>query len=405
MQILGSDRNGSWLRPKKIRDCGLDVMPTADMFFMLTRFLSLVLLVVAFVAEGQFCVAYSREPLNEQRFSVSGWIENNEGKLRLVLTNNSTSEFRGFARISLGSSDEQKEVGQVSVVLPPKEISLLQINGISPSGDHYSLAIYDQLGERHFFRIAPLRQVSDPTLAVAVTIIPVEQKRSKTGISTSSAGNSSIPVPDKFAILATQVQVKTRLLASEDASDSFNLSFELSSQYPVNTATLAISAAKLKDQKQISISRQTRVEFRLPDSLETDKVKYMLTDKAGRVLAKGELDLLKLMDDDSVTVSDIRPDHQSYQAGETARMTITIDGKSQSGYRLEVSVRDGQSQIIFRDQKTVNASEYVKSLDFSFLLPSDVSLPIVFEFRLFDAETGLLFDSGEREVPMAPVKP
>ena len=82
-----------------------------------------------------------------------------------------------------------------------------------------------------------------------------------------------------------------------------------------------------------------------------------------------------------------------------------VDGKSQSGYRLEVSVRDGQSQTLFRDQKTVGTDENVKSLDFSFMLPSDVSLPAVFEFRIFDAETGLLFDSGEREVPMAPAKP
>lgn len=386
-------------------------MPTADMFFMLTRILSLILFAAAFVAVGQlafeqFCVAHSRVPLSEQRFSVSGWMENNGGKLRLALTNNSSAEFRGFARISLGSSDEQKEVGQVSVAIPPKEILLLQINGASPSGDHYSLAIYDQLGERHFFRIAPLRQVSDPTPAVAVTITPVQQQRSKTGISTSAAGsNSTIPAPDQFAILATQVQVKTRLLASEDASDSFTLSFELRSQHPINTATLAISAAKLKDQKQISISTHTRVEFRLPDSLETDKVNYTLTDKSGRVLAKGELDLLKLMDDDFVTVSDIRPDHQSYQPGEAVRMTILMDGKSQSGYRLEVSVRDGQSQIIFRDQKTVGTDENVKSLDFSFLLPGDISLPVVFEFRIFDSETGLLFDSGEREIPMTPAKP
>ena len=247
--------------------------------------------------------------------------------------------------------------------------------------------------------------MSDPTPAVAVTITPVQQQF-RTGTSTSTAdGSSTIPAPDEFAVLATQVQVKTRLLASEDASDSFTLSFELRSAHPVKSAVLAISAAKLKDQKQVSISTQTHVEFRLPDSLETDKVSYTLTDKTGRVLAKGELDLLKLMDDDFVTVSDIRPDRQSYQTGETVRMTTMMDGKSQSGYRLEVSVRDGQSQTIFRDQKTVGADENVKSLDFSFLLPGDVSLPVVFEFRIFDAETGLLFDSGEREVPVAPAKP
>lgn len=380
------------------------------MCFMLTRIRNLLLLVVAFVAgwvfvSEQLCVAHSGLS-NEQRFSVNGWMENNGGKLRLALTNNSSIEFSGFARISLGGNDEQKEAGQVAVTLAPKDTSLFQIDGVNPSGDHYSLAIYNQLGERLFFRIAPLRQVSDPTPAVAIRITPIQQQRSKTITSTSTTSGDSSPLaPDQFAVLATQVQVKTRLLASEDASDSFTLSFELSSQHPVNTATLAITAAKLKDQKKISISTQTRVEFRLPDSLETEKVSYTLTDKAGRVLAKGELDLLKLMDDDFVAVSDIRSDRQSYQPGETVRMTVMMDGKSQSGYRLEVSVRDGQSQIIFRDQKTVGADENLKSLDFSFLLPTDAPLPVVFEFRIFDAETGLLFDSGEREVPMTPAKP
>ncbi|MGH9800760.1 MAG: hypothetical protein ACRD82_10375, partial [Blastocatellia bacterium] len=390
-----------------------DVKPTADLLFMLTRIRNLIFVIAAFAVVGQ--VAFGEFRIGsgvfhgKQRFSVSGWIENNGGKLRLVLTNDSSGEFRGSVRISLGSSEEQKEVGQVSVTLPPKEVSLMQINGVTPSGDHYTLAIYDQLGGRLFFRIAPLRQVSDPTPAVAVTINPVQQQRSKAGTSTSASGSSVSASPassaDQFAAIATQVQVKARLLASQDASDSFTLFFELSSQRPVNAATLEITASKLKDQKQVSINSQSNVEFRLPDSLETDKVKYTLTDKDGRILAKGELDLLKLMDDDFITVSDIRTDRHSYQSGETVRITIMMDGKSQSGYRLEVSARDGQSQTIFRDQKVVGRDENVTSLEFSFTLPSGVPTPVVFEFRIFDAETGLLFDSGEREVPMAPAKP
>ncbi|MBS1789924.1 MAG: hypothetical protein JST85_19530 [Acidobacteria bacterium] len=206
-------------------------------------------------------------------------------------------------------------------------------------------------------------------------------------------------------MIATQVQVKTRLLASEDGGDSFTLFFELRAQKPVNTAILAISADKLKDQKQISINLQSNVEFKLPDSLQTDKVNYILNDKDGRVLAKGELNLQKLMDDDFVSASDIRTDRTSYQSGEAVRMTVMLEGKSQSGYRVEISVRDGQSQVIFRDQKIVGKDESFNSLDFSFTLPNSVASPVAFEFRIFDAETGLLFDSGEREVPIAPAKP
>lgn len=382
---------------------------------MLTRIRNLILITCALAAGQlgfeQFHVAYAQTHQSEQRFSVNGSVENNDGKLRLVLTNNSSKEFRGVARISLGNSDEQKELGEVSITLPSKEMTLFHVNGVNPSGDHYTLAIYDQNGGRLFFRIAPLRQVSDPTPAVAVAIVPVQQQKSKAGTSTSLSGANSAVLTskqnsvDEFALAATQVQVKTRLLASEDGGDSFTLFFELRSQKPVNTAILAITAAKLKDQKQISINLQSNVEFKLPDSLETDKVNYLLTDKNGQVLAKGELDLLKLMDDDFISVSDVRTDKPSYQPGETARMTVMLDGQSQSGYRFEISVRDGLSQTIFRDQKIIGKDESLKSLEFSFLLPTTISPPIVFEFRVFDADTGLLFDSGEREVPMAPAKP
>lgn len=386
-------------------------MPTAELFFMLTRIHNLtlftcVLAVTGLLAFEQFQISFAQAQQSEQRFSINGSIENNDGKLRLVLTNNSPKVFRGIARIGLGNSDEQKEIGEVSIALPQKDVSLLQINGVAPSGDHYTLAIYDQSGGRLFFRIAPLRQISDSTPAVAVAITPTQQPRSQAGSSTSLAAAVSKPnLADEFAAAATQVQVKTRLLASEDGGDSFTLFFELRSQKPINTAILEIAAAKLKEQKKISINLQSNVNFKLPDSLETDKVSYTLTDKEGRILAKGELNLQKLMDDDSVTVSDIRTDRPSYQSGETVRMTALLDGKSQSGYRFEVSVRDGQSQIIFRDQKVIGKDESFNSMDFSFNLPNSVSTPVVFEFRIFDAETGLLFDSGEREIPMAPAKP
>lgn len=381
------------------------------MFFMLSKFHKLILLicVVAVATQPMFVTGYAYGDQSLQRASVSGWIENNDGKLRLALTNNSPQEFRGIARISLGSNEEQKEIGELSITLFPKETSLLQVNGAAPTGDHYTLAIYDQSGGRLFFRIAPLRQISDPTPATVVTITPVQQQRAKAGASSS---NSVAPVlavtPSSvgdIAIPAAQVQVKARLLASEDGSDSFTLFFELRSQKSVNTAILAITAAKLKDQKQISINPQANVDFKLPDSLETDKVNYVLTDKAGRVLAKGELNLVKLMDEDSVTVSDIRTDRSSYQSGETVRVIVRLDGKSQSGYRVEVSVRDGLSQSLFRDQKVVGKDESLNSLEFAFILPGNLSAPVVFEFRIYDAETGVLFDSGEREIPLAPAKP
>jgi hypothetical protein len=156
----------------------------------------------------------------------------------------------------------------------------------------------------------------------------------------------------------------------------------------------------LKDKKPLSINLQSHVEFKLPDQLETETISYLLTAKDGRVLAKGELDLQQLMADDFVTVNDIRTDRSTYDPGDTARVTALIEGKSRHGYRLEVSARDGQSQSVFRDQKVVGPDDNTSSLEFTVSLPSNATTPVIFEFKIFDSETGLLLDSGEREIPM-----
>ena len=379
------------------------------MFFVSYRICILILLCSAFAAGSQTAFSQTQQlsAQNLQRASLSGWLENNGNRLRLILNNNSAWEFRGTAKISLGGSDDQKEIGQVPLTLPAKEISLLQVTGATISGDHYTLAVYDQRGTRLFFRIAPLRVASDPTPATNVALLPVQPARTKTASNLSTGGSTPNKAnsTDEYARLATEVQVKAKVLASAESNDAFILSFDLRSQRPVLNATLSISATKLNEQKPVSIHSQSQVDFKLPESLESNTVSYVLKGKDGTVLAKGELDLNVLMADDSVTVNDIRTDRQSYQPGETARLTVITEGKAQSGYRLEVSVRDAQSQTIFSDQKIIAADETAKSFDFLINLPSKLSAPAIFEFRIFDAESGLLFDSGEREIPINTTKP
>ncbi len=388
-------------------------MSTANMFFMVAKIRNLILAFSALAAGSQLAVSqtlYARQALlpnqsKSQRASLNGWLENNGGRLRLILNNNSPWEFRGTAKISLGNSDEQKEIGMVPLALPAQEINLLQITGATLTGDHYALAIYDQRGARLFFRIAPLRMAVDPTPAKNVALIPLQTVKSASNTSTATNPVSAKANTDEFARVATGVQVKARVLAGIESSESFILSFELRAQRPILNATISIAAAKLKEQKPVSVNLQSQVDFKLPESLESNTVKYTITGKDGNVLAKGELDLNVLMAEDSVMVNDIRTDRQSYQPGETARFTVITEGKAQSGYRLEVSVRDAQSQTIFNDQKTIGADENTNTFDFTITLPNNLSAPAIFEFRIFDAETGLLFDSGEREIPMATKPP
>lgn len=344
---------------------------------------------------------------NFQRAALSGWIESNDGRLRIALTNHSKIDFHGIVRIGLGNSEEQKEIGQIEVHLPANELSLLQVNGVNPSGDLYSLSVFNQKGARVFFKIAPIRSVSDSTPALAVALLPIQQPNPKTGtrlvITGKGAAEALIPAVDstsavEFAKIASQIQVEARLLANEETNDSFILSFDLRAQQSLRDATLAITAGKITDRKPVSVNLQSRVDFKLPINLENGKIKYLLSAKDGKTLAQGDLDLQELMTDDSVTVNDIRTDRAEYSPGESARITMVMEGKTKGGYRLEVSARDGQNQTIYQDQKTIASHDQSNSSDFVFTIPNNISTPLVFEFKVFSLDTGLLFDSGEREI-------
>lgn len=377
--------------------------------FVLTQIRNLILLLSVFAA-GPHCVL--AKPLRTAVYQsplLAGWVENNDGRLRLVLANNSPQQFRGTCRLSLGSDNDQKEIGQVMLTLPPQETTLLQLNNVMPSGQQYTLAIYDQKGVRRFFKIAPLHQISDPTPAQSVALTPVPQIRPSQAKpatpllpvnNSSSAAAAAASEMEEVIRAASQVQVQARLLASEEAAAFFILSFEFRSARPIKDARIAIVAGKVRNNKLVSIYSQGRVEFKLPEQLETEQISYTLTGKDGRVLAKGELDLQQLMNDGVVIANDIRTDRSSYEPGENARIAILLEGKSRHGFRMEVSAKDGQSQTIFQDQKTVGANYKADSQEFTISIPDHASAPIFFEFKIFDSETGLLFDSGEREIPM-----
>lgn len=345
----------------------------------------------------------------KQRPSISGRLENNNGQLRLVLTNDSPQQFHGFARIGLGNSEEQKDIGQIELALPAQELSLLQLSGVNPSGDQYSLSVFDQKGVRVFFKIAPIRRVSDPTPAIPVSLLPIQQRPKTKAPLTITGTYSTVITPtvnkiDEFARVASRVQVQARLLANEEANDSFILLFELRAQRPVYNATISINAGKTKDRKPVSVNLQSQVEFVVPIELDSEIISYVLTGKDGKVLANGELELQQLMADDYVTVGDIRTDRSGYKPGETARVTVLLEGKAKAGYRLEVSLRHNQNQTIFQDQKTVKATDNSDSMDFVIAIPNRITAPVIFEFRIYDSETGLLFDSGERELPLTEIK-
>lgn len=346
----------------------------------------------------------------QPRTQLQAKLENNDGKLRLNLTNNAAQEFRGVVRISLGSDTEQREIGELALQLAPQDITLLTLANASPSGQQYTLTIYDQKGALVIYKVSTIQRVSDTTPSRTVQLIPSKTLRpARANTANAPLGNPSrnqvetpteVSVTDEAARLASSVQVQAHLLAGTETPESFAVAFELSSQRPFYNATLAISVGKHKDSKPTSVNRTTHVEFKLPGHLETDRIAYVLNQKDGRILAKGEIQISQLMAEDTITVADIRTDRASYELGQLARVTVVLDGKSRNGYRLEVQAKDGQGLSFFSDQRQVSAEDTTKLHEFTITLATNASTPLTFEFRIFDLATGLLFDSGERTIPL-----
>lgn len=360
---------------------------------------------IAFATGAQFAFAQSgpNQIPNPGRPSLSGGIENNNGQLRLNLTNNSPREFRGTGVIGLGGDSEQKDIGQLALALPPGETTLLQLSGVSPSGNQFSLKIFDQSGVVAFYKIAPIKHVSDSTPAIAVTLSPVSKQRDITVSSSKPSSPNAAATVNPAAVAApaiAEVTIKGRLLAGQSETDPFVVAFEMTAARPIYDAALSITLGKFKDRKPVSLNRNLTVEFKLPEEFDSERIGYELTAQNGRVIAKGELDLDQLMAEDFVTVADIRTDKSSYEPGESVQVTVLLEGQSPNGYRLEILVKDGQGNSVFRDQYQTNGDNQPNTQGFTVSLPREISSPVMLEFKIYDHETGRLFDSGEREIPI-----
>ncbi len=350
-------------------------------------------------------IAAARSPFAHLQGALSGGIENNNSQIRLNLTNNSDREFRGTARISLGTDSEQREIGRVALRLPPQETVLFNLNSAGASGSHYNLSIYDQKSVLIFFKTAPIKQVSDPTPAIAATVTPVT-KRSNPGSTAPASSPNVIRTPPSTASKAKsegsgEVQVQARLIPSESGennTDQFVIKFEITSPSSIDNGTFTITIGKFKESQPISINGQTSIQFKLPDDIDTERISYQLMNRGGGLLANGEIDLGKMLEDDFISVSDIRTDKQSYDPGESAKVTVILEGKSPGGYRLEVSAKEGEENVFFQDQKQISGNDETKPQEFTVSLPRNPTGPVVFEFKIYNSESGLLLDTGEREI-------
>lgn len=339
---------------------------------------------------------------------ISGSIENNNGQIRIVLSNQGKVEFTGMLRMSLGSDIEQRDIGQADFKIAALEMRILKPAGVSSSGTHYTLTIYDSRGKLTFHKFAPIPKVSDTSPDIAITLVPSSTKgraiAGTPGVSSKQESKAAIEQGSQAEPSPEEVQVVARLLAGDGDKESFMLSFELASKYPVNNAEISIYIRKYKDSKPVSINTNSLVEFKLPEQInrETqDSIDYKLISKEGRLLARGTLTISELMTDDFVSVLEIIPGREEYEPGEAAKVTVFMEGSSPSGYRLEVLIKDRNGVILLKDQRQVSKIDQTQILEeFQFAIPDNARSPLTVVFKVFNPASGLMFDSGEREISL-----
>src|SRR5581483_1384311 len=177
------------------------------------------------------------------------------------------------------------------------------------------------------------------------------------------------------AVPTPEVQFKLRLIAGAQENDPFVISFDLTATKAIMDASLNLITGKAKRSKAVSINRHAVVEFNLPEYLESNQIDYTLTRKDGSLIAQGTANLDKLFADDHVTVGDLRTDRVSYGPGETARITIVLEGQSPRGYKLEVVARDYTGSVFFNNTVYGEPGEAAKNQEIVFTLPLEVKGP------------------------------
>jgi hypothetical protein len=322
-------------------------------------------------------------------------LDNYQGQYLLNLTNNTDRELRGVARLSLGSDHQQTEVGQIAVTIPANETKLYLLKGLNAQGEFYTLRLYRGSEALLFYKIAAVRRVNDGVLTKAETIAFTGNGETVNAVSTAPP---TAPIPSVSQPTPDEVHIKLRLAAGAQPEDPFVLVFELSGQRSLFNATLQMTLGTTKATKPVSLNLQAVVEFNMPAEVSDGKIAYVLTRKDGSIVTQGETTLDKLFADDIVTVSDIRTDKTGYAPGETARLTVMLEGSSKAGYRLEITAHDPQDSQFFSTVLYGKAGEPGGEQPVQLSLPNDVKERVIVKFKLHDAANNALLDSGEREL-------
>jgi hypothetical protein len=183
-----------------------------------------------------------------------------------------------------------------------------------------------------------------------------------------------------------------------DGPTSMVLAFDITAPSPIINASLSVSAKGFNGRQVITIHGAGSAEFELPDEFNEPKINYTLTDSSGKTLIAGEFDFEALKMEDSVRVSEVKFDRESYGPGQSAHLVMALEGRSPTGYLLEVTAKDENGSLLLNDSRKGNFSKGKSFQEFQVEIPAEAHGAIGVEFKAFGILTKKLFDSGTRDL-------
>jgi hypothetical protein len=183
-----------------------------------------------------------------------------------------------------------------------------------------------------------------------------------------------------------------------DDPTSIAIVFDITSPSPIINASFGVSATGFTRRQAINIQGAGSAQFDLPDDFNGSKINYTLTDASGKTLIAGEFDFEALRMEDSVRVSEVKFDRESYAPGQSARIVMTLEGRSPYGYLLEVTAKDENGATLIDESRKGIYSKGKSIQEFQFAIPSEATGAIGVEFKAYGVLIKKLFDSGTRDV-------
>jgi len=316
---------------------------------------------------------------------ITGEVERAGAQIQVVLTNPSNKRaFEGTAKVKIGLSTDEDV--QFPVALLPNQTHRFPVSLSNTSGNEYSLAVYNQTGNLVLFKTAPFSATTASVREPAPTQAPAPRK---------GAGELRVTAKLIRNIANTDAEI-----ATPDQGEPPQLTYEIESETPIKDATFILSARDFQRREQLSIDNRASLEFKLPETLSERKLSYVITSATGQKLASGEVDLDQLTSSDSVSVSAVTFDQPAYAPGESARAVVELLGDGQRGYRLELTAKDGGGNVLLKDERRGSHSAGKSRQEFVIEIPREAHGPIVVDYRAFGGQTGVVFDSGSREITL-----